>query len=270
MTTTRKSFAFRLFHAIRANKKALIAELPLYRPNSKNHEQNEALRGLIDAMFEFEKYCRGAQPALAEVRNDKCFTLNKKQKANGVHIYSCHLDFIIKASNMASHVLKLMVDCQNQLKGSTWELFLSLEGAFVSGYRDVIWEIIRKDRLPALVKATPGFSAKFPDTSVLKMEFKNGNAVKKVEEFFVIHIPEGKTVAEQIVQATKLCEDIMSFANKAVKDLTNWPTPADARSADVQDVHNILWQAYRGLPVQQQALLQKYPDEASHFFKNVA
>lgn len=59
MTDT--SFSFRLFQAIRANKKGLLAALPTPATYANNDSQAKALQSLINAMFAFEKYARGAR-----------------------------------------------------------------------------------------------------------------------------------------------------------------------------------------------------------------
>jgi hypothetical protein len=275
MTTTSKSFAYRLFQAIRANKKALIAEVPLYRPNSKNHAQNEAMRGLLDAMFIFEKFCRGAQPALADERNDAYFTLAVKKQEAGVDLYNCHLDFNIKASSLANQVVTHMVGCRDQLRAPIWRVFLSMEGTHASGFRDVVRDILRNDQLPRLAERFPGVSAAFSDTSHLMMEFKAGPSVKRAEEFFVVHVPEGKTVKEQIVRIAALCSNIVEFATKAACDRSSWPTQVrwptleDARNAELEDVNNMLAQFYKGLPWYRRELLRKHPEAAKTFFSNV-
>jgi len=274
MTTIFKSFAYRLFHAIRANKKALIAEVPLYRPNSKNHEQNEAMRGLLDAMFTFEKFCRGSQPALADERNDAYFTLAVKKQEVDVDVHNCYLDFILKASSLANNVQKHLVGCRELLRAPVWQVFLTMEGNHASGFRDVVHDILRNDQLPRLAARFPGLSAEFTDTSHLKMQFKAGPSVKTAEEFFVIRVSEGKTVKEQIARAATLCGNIVEFATKAACDRSSWPTQVrwptaeDALQAEVSDVNNVLSQFYKSLPWHHQELLRRHPDAAKVFFSN--
>jgi hypothetical protein len=274
MNSTANSFAFRLFQAIRANKKALVAEVPLYRPNSKNHVQNEAMRGLLDAMFAFEKFCRGAQPALADKRNDAYFTLGVKKQEASVDLHNCHLDFVIKASNLANQVQKHLVNCLELLRAPVWQVFLSMEGNHASGFRDVVRDILRNDQLPQLAGRFPGVSAEFSDSSHLKMEFKAGPSVKTADEFFFVHVHEGKTVKEQIVRIAAMCGNITQFAIKAACDRsswpmqTRWPTAEDAHNAEVGDVNHLLSQFYKSLPWHRQELLRRHPDAAKAFFSN--
>jgi hypothetical protein len=273
--TTFKQFSYHLLHAIRDNKKPLIDELPAATLSNEEFAQREPLRRLINAMFQFEKFARGAQPALASVYEAKHFTL--KASRTDLHPYSDCLNFVNKAGHMANHVVKLMVDCQGLLVGPIWQEFLSMKGTHPGGFRDIVHELIRQDLLPKLVEEFPGFSAYFPSTGVLKMGFRKGAAVKNAEQFFVVIIREGKTIQEQIDQVNRLCAEIIGFARAAAENPANWPSEEEllelerasreqeAFAAEAKEVHVLMAEIYQTLRPEQKALLQRHPSEVARF-----
>lgn len=273
MTKTHESFAYRLFHAIRKNKKALISERPSFDDRSASgFAQREALLRVVQEMFQFEKFARGNQQALAGVTDSKHFTQSYKRP--GLRVYNSHLNFVNQASSMANRIVLLMLNCQSLLLGPTWQQFLSLEGMPDSGVRKVILEHIRYHRLSSLVngagdRAGQDFSVSFAETFHLKMEFKTGSAVKNVEQFFAMPSLEGKSIEEQIVGINRYWTDIKMFAREASKEPRNWPTLSDSRDVDVQRVKYMLDQFYRGLQPSQKALIQKHPEEVSRFFNSM-
>lgn len=276
MTVTTKSFAYHLLQAIRANKKALIAELPAATLSNEEFMQREPMHRLINAMFQFEKFARGSQQSLAYLYEPKHFTLAAEQ-IGYKHSYSTYLTFVNKASDMANHVVKLMVDAQALLLGPTWQEFLSMQGMHFNGFRDVVWEILRNDQLPNLVKAFPGFSASFPNTCVLQMAFEKGAAVKKAEQFFVVILGDGKTLQEQIDEVNRLCAEITGFARAAAENPVNWPSEdellererqareKEEQAAEAKQAQGLMAEIYQTLRPDQQALLKKYPSAVARF-----
>jgi hypothetical protein len=270
MTDT-KSFAYRLFKAIHANKKALLAARPTVPMFADNYSQCRELQFLIDAMFRFEKFARGSQVALAGAYVPKNFTLKFKRQGF-VHPHNDYLNFVRAAANMAENVVARMLECQSMLVGAFWQQMLSIEGMHNGGFNRVAREHVHA-RLPGLTTAIrqrtgPGFSVSFPDTFILKMEFVNGAAVNKREEPFPMPNVEGKTLEQQIVRVNQYWTEIKHFAREAAKTPTNWPSLLDSRNVELQSISDLVASFHRGLRPEQKALLRKHPDEASRFFAN--
>ena len=266
--TTSKSFAYRLFHAIRANKKALLAEIPpASLSNSEGYSQREMLHRLINAMFWFERSFRGCQPALAGEHLPKCFTRTYKRDSSSHGIY---LGFINEATRGAEYVVEYMLQCQALLIGPTWDLFLSLEGLPASSFKRIAREHIRT-RLPGLtsavqLRASTGVSVSFTEGFILKMEFSTGAAINKQEQHFPLPDVEGKSLEEQIQLLNLYWTGIKHYARDASKQSKNWPSLEDARAIDVKSLNSLLTQFYRGLRPEQKVLFQKYPNEVNRFF----
>lgn len=267
-TTNIKPFAYRLFQAIRANKKALLAEIPpASLSNSEGYAQRETLRRLINTMFWFERSFRGCQPALAGNHLAKYFTPTYKRDSSSHRLYQ---GFTNEAARGAEYVVQYMLHCQAFLMGPTWEVFLSLEGMPTSSFSRIAREHIR-DRLPGLtsavqLRASTGVSVSFTEGFLLKMEFSTGSAVNKQEQHFPLPDVEGKSLETQIHLLNSYWTSIKHYARDAAKQSKNWPTLDDARAVDVKNLDNLLTQFYRGLRVEQKALFQKYPDEVNRFF----
>lgn len=268
--TTPKSFTYRLFHAIRSNKKALLAELArVAEATGGDAAQRDTLRLVLNAMFRFEMYARGAQKALAGERDAKYFTPKAR---NADHPHVCFLNFSQHASWRAHKIVELMLNCQSLLVGPTWQAILSIEGMNNAGFRDVLQPHVR-DRIAGLVTAVrqrsdAGFSAAFTDLNFLKMEFRNGAAVKKVEQHFPLPNVEGETLEEQIVRVNAYWTLVKHVAREAAKDPANWPSLDDSRNEEVGTIKALLAQFHRGLRPEQKALFRKYPDEVKAFFSH--
>jgi len=270
---TVESFAYRLFKAIRANKKALLAARPTLPMFAENYEQCRELQFLIDAMFRFEKFARGSQKALAGSYEAKHFTRGEKRSDRNP--FNDFQNFSNATAGMANQIVVRMLECQGMLAGAFWQQMLSIEGLHAGGFNRVAYVHIRA-QLPGLVTAVQqrsgqGFSASFDDTFTLKMDFVNGAAVNKLEQRFPTRIVEGKTwptLEQQIVQVNQQWTEIKHFAREASKTPSNWPTLLDSRNAEVQSVNGLLTQFYRGLRPEQKALLQKYPAEVNQFFSH--
>lgn len=265
---TIESFAFRLFKAIRANKKAIIEARPTLPMYADNYSQCQELASLIDALFSFEKYARGAQKALAGAYAANHFTQGRKcRDQNPDNDYQ---NFLQMTAGMANGIVRRMLDCQSLLVGSTWQRLLTLEGMHNGDFNSVAYGHINS-RLPGLMTAirqrsAQGFSVSFPGTFILKMEFVNGAAVNKREEQFPMPNVEGKTLEQQIVRLNQYWTEIKHFAREMAKTPTNWPSLLDSRNVELQNVTGLLTQFYRGLRPEQKALLQKYPAEVNQFF----
>jgi hypothetical protein len=268
--TDNQSFAYRLFKAIRANKKALLAARPTVPMFAENYEQCRELQFLIDAMFRFEKFARGAQKALAGSYEPSNFTRNAKSRDR--KSYVDFQNFVSTAAGMANQIVVRMLECQSLLTGAFWQEMLSIEGVHNGGFNRVAYVHIRA-RLPGLVTAVqqrsaPGFSASFDDKFILKMEFVNGAAVNKLEQYFPTPNVEGKTLEEQIVVMNRYWTELKHFAREAGKTPANWPSLLDSRNVELQSINDLMSRIHRSLQPEQKALLRKYPDEASRFFVN--
>lgn len=268
--TDNKSFAYRLFKAIRANKKALLAARPTLPMFADNYSQCRELQFLIDAMFRFEKFARGAQKALAGSYEPSNFTRNAKSRDRKTDID--FQNFVSTAGGMANQIVVRMLDCQSMLVGAFWQQMLSLEGLNADSFTRVAGKHVRT-RLPGLMTAVrqrsaSGFSASFDDTFVLRMAFENGAAVNKQAQHFPPPKVEGLTLEQQIVQTNQYWTEIKHFAREAAKTPTNWPTLLDSRNVELQSINDLMSSFHRSLRPEQKALLRKYPDEASRFFAN--
>lgn len=240
---TQSSFAYRLFHAIRNNKKGLIAEQPaLSLSDSPGYEQREALRRLINAMFLFEKQCRGDQKALAD--------------------FDAHPEF---GEHRARQLVKMMLDCQSSLFGSVWQEIMGIEGLSVSSFETVAHEHIRYDRLPGVVSVFPGFKATFERPFTLKMTFTNGAAVRTLDERFHVPSLEGISLEVQIVRLNSYWLQVKHFAREAAKSPANWPSLFDSENTEKAQVAKLLKNMFRGISDEQTALLRKHRSEVSNF-----
>lgn len=269
--TDNKSFAYRLFKAIRANKRKLLAarpDLPMY---ADNYKDCEALQSLIDAMFSFEKFARGSQTALAGEYVSKNFTLKYRKRGNQ-HPHNDYLNFVKEAKERAEAVVAHMLNCQSMLVGSFWQEMLSLEGLESTSFNRVARSYVLV-RLPGLrtavrQRSVGGFSVSFTETFILEMEFANGAAVNKQKHPFPVPNMEGKTLEQQIAQMNLYWTEIKHCAREASKSPANWPTLLDSKKVELDDVKDMLTRFYRGLRPEQKALIQKYPDEVKQFFNN--
>lgn len=230
-----RGFDYRLCQAIRNNKKALLAELPPPSlPGSLGHQQHEPLRRLIDAMFQFEKYARGAQQALGGVHVRKHFTC--KAGLNHLSPYFDALPFLRKSLSMAHHVVRLMLECDGLLSSPTWQAILSIQGMHEGGFQDVMHPYVRNDRLPEVVKALPGISASFLPTNVLRLEFTlGGEGVKTLSRHFVCNRIGNLTLEQQLVPLHQYWTDMKHFILEVAKDPQDWPTPLDSCPPEVDE-----------------------------------
>lgn len=262
MTDT--SFAYRLFQAIRANKKALLAARPTPAMYADNDSQAKALQSLINAMFGFEKYARGAQKALAGVNEKKFFT----PKSCGRSYYQGGFqNFRDQADRYALHIVRRILNCQSLLVGATWEAILSVDGMSTAEFCDVARVHIVYDRFPTVVNAFPGLSAALPQTNILDLTFKHGAAEKSMGEPFIMPACQGMSLGEQLGCLNQYWARMKHFIRDAAKEPRNWPTLEDSRKEEVARVQSVLTRFYRDLRQEDQVLLQKYPEEVNRFFK---
>jgi hypothetical protein len=265
LTMTDKSFAYRLFQAIRANKKALLAARPTPSMYADNDSQAKALQSLINAMFGFEKFARGAQKALAGVNEKKFFT----PKTCGRSYYQEGFQsFRGQADRYAINIVRRILNCQSLLVGPTWEALLDVDGMSTAEFSDVARVHIVYDRFPAVFNAFPGLSLSFPLTNILELTFKHGAAEKRLAEHFVMPAGQGMALREQLGCLNQYWARMKHFVRDAAKDPSNWPTLEDSRKEEVARVQYVLSKFHRELRQEDQVLLQKYPEEVNRFFKN--
>jgi hypothetical protein len=261
---TDKSFAYHLFQAIRVNKKGLLAARPTPSMCAENKSQVEALQNLVNALFGFEKYARGAQQALAGVNEKKFFT----PKSCGRSYYQGGFQsFRDQADRYALHIVRRILNCQSHLVGATWEAILSVDGMSTAAFCEVARLHIVYDRFPTVFNAFPGLSVSFAHTNILELTFKHGAAEKRLAEHFLMPACHGMTLGEQISCLNQYWARMKHFVRDAAKDPRNWPTLEDSRKEEVARVQHVLSRFYRELRQEDQALLQKYPEEVSRFFK---